>query len=273
MKYAIRTIAIAAAFFAMGLDWFSTGPQSDLDSYWQGERSDSTAVVNHQQWQQLLDDYLVEDHSGINLFDYEGVQESDDVLQGYIESLANIDPRTLNRAEQMSYWINMYNALTVQVVSRNYPIESIKEVGGSLFASGPWDDEVVSVTGRALSLNDIEHRILRPIFNDYRIHFAVNCASIGCPNLASSAYTSENLEVLLTEGAETYLKHDRGVALLEDELRLSSLFKWYGTDFGDSQEEMLETLAKYLDEDLRDQVINFDGDIEFEYDWQLNDLG
>jgi len=257
----------------MGLDWFSTGPQSDLDAYWQGEQSDSTVVVDHQQWQQLLDDYLVEDDSGVNLFDYEGVQESDEILQRYIDSLAETDPRTLNRAEQMSYWINMYNALTVQVVSRNYPIESIKEVGGSLFASGPWDDEVISVTGKALTLNDIEHRILRPIFNDYRIHFAVNCASIGCPNLAPSVYTAENLESLLAEGAEKYLTHERGITLLEDELRLSSLFKWYGSDFGDSHEEMLDTLTKYLDKELRDQIINFDGDIEFDYDWQLNDLG
>jgi len=273
MNYFFRTTAICVAFFCMGLDWFSSGPKSEVEPYWDVSDNTSITQVDHQLWQQLLDDYLVEDDSGINLVDYEGVQEDAEVLQRYIDSLAAIDPRTLNPSEQMSFWINLYNALTVQVVAKSYPVDSIKDLGDSLFSSGPWDDDVVTITGRLLTLNDIEHRILRPVFKDYRIHFAVNCASIGCPNLASSAYTADNLEELLNQGARSYLSHERGVGLVDGALRLSSLFKWYRDDFGNTESEMLKTLGKYLDEDLREDFIRYNGEIEYHYDWFLNDLG
>ncbi len=257
----------------MGLDWFSSGPASKLDQYWAAMDNSSEQIIDHQLWQQTLDDYLVEDSSGVNLVDYEGLKDSPEELDQYIQYMSSIDPRKLNRNEQMSFWINLYNALTVQLIANNYPVESIRELGDGLFSSGPWDDELIRINDRDLTLNDIEHRILRPIFDDYRIHFAVNCASIGCPNLAAEAFNADNLNALLDQGARSFLRHERGVSLEADELRLSSLFKWYRDDFGDSEADMLKTLGKYLKPEQQSVLRSFKGDIEYEYDWLLNDLG
>lgn len=256
-----------------GFTWLSSGPAAELDPFW--KRFDETSVrkVDHSLWQSVLDDYLVQHASGINLIDYEGLQiDADPRLDQYIERLSATDPRELNRAEQMSYWINLYNALTVRLVVQNYPVDSIKELGESLFARGPWDDDIVDVAGRTLTLNDIEHRILRPVFEDHRVHFAVNCASIGCPNLNAEAFTGDRLEQQLLQTAKAYLNHPRGLAFEGDKLLLSSIFQWFSSDFGADEAQTLETLAQYLEPEVAPRLRRFSGETEYRYDWSLNDL-
>ena len=98
-----------------------------------------------------------------------------------------------NKKEQLAYWINLYNSLTIKVVLEHYPVKSIKEIKLSgIFKPGPWKKELVIIEGKKLSLDNIEHDILRPIWKDNRVHYAVNCASIGCPNLQNSAFTAKN---------------------------------------------------------------------------------
>lgn len=246
--------------------------KAELDTRWATSVEDSTDVVDHSEWQLILDDYLVADtDSGVNLFDYSGLlDDGRDSLDNYVGMLTSTDPLLLNRAEQKAYWINLYNAATVALILDNYPLTSITLIDGAAGSFGPWDNNAVIVNGHDLSLNDIEHRIIRPLYNDYRIHFAVNCASIGCPNLATEAFTSENMEQLLDEGASDYVMHERGLNLDGEKLHLSTLFEWYGDDFGSDESQVLETLANHTDAATRDALAQFDGAISYDYDWSLN---
>ena len=256
-----------------GFSWLFSGPAAEIDPYWNRSDDASPRKVDHRLWQSVLDDYLVQDASGINLFDYEGLQvDADPRLDRYISDLSATDPRELNRAEQMSYWINLYNALTVRLVVQNYPVDSIKELGESLLKRGPWDDDIVGVAGRTLTLNDIEHRILRPVFEDHRVHFAVNCASIGCPNLHAEAFIGDQLERQLSQAAEAFLNHPRGLAFEGEKLLLSSIFQWFSVDFGDNESETLQALAKYADPAIVPRLKEFRGEVKYRYDWTLNDL-
>ena len=164
-------------------------------------------------------------------------------LASYLASLQSLDPRDYSRAEQKAYWINFYNALTVQVVADAYPVKSIKDISESLLGKlgrifgGPWDDVHAKVAGLDLTLNNIEHGILRPIWRDNRIHYAVNCASYGCPNLSPTAFTADNTEELLEAGARAYVNHPRGVEFIDDDfIIISSIYKWYVADFGGERE-------------------------------------
>lgn len=247
-----------------------------ITNYWREFNNNSSARIDHDQWQGLLDDYLISDHpSGINRVDYEGIADDIEPLQDYIDHLSSLNPKHFNQDEQMAYWINLYNALTVQLISTHYPINSITQLGTNIVAFGPWDDYAVTVNEQHLSLNDIEHKILRPIWKDERIHFAVNCASLGCPNLQSEAFTSGNLNTLLNQAAYEYLTHERAVNFNGETgaLILSSLFDWYSKDFGDNQQAVLTTLSRYLPRNTpqRRRLRNFTGDIHYAYDWGIND--
>ncbi len=241
---------------------------------WSTSNNQSTKVIDHQLWQAVLDDYLVFDENlEINTFDYQGLaDDGTDSLDKYISYLSQLNPREFNSAEQFAYWVNLYNALTIQVVVRNYPVSSIKEIGSSPLPTGPWNDEVVEITGEALSLNHIEHSILRPVWQDYRIHFAVNCASIGCPDLQEKAFTKNNTENLLNKAAQSFLTHERGLTLQNGTLTLSSIFDWYSEDFGANKAEVLNTLSVHLPSKLAGQLKDYSGPVEYQYNWQLNEF-
>jgi len=251
----------------------NAAPDSKLLKFWDASDETSTQEVSHAKWQSVLAEYLVaSDDGGVNLFDYQGVSTEDrQVLQSYLEDLQNIDPRELSKAEQFAYWVNMYNALTIEVVLEEYPVKSIRSIRFLSSPFGPWDKNFVEIVGQKLSLNDIEHRILRPIWDEPRIHFAVNCASIGCPNLMPRAFTAANTEELLEIATNDFIGHPRGFDLQGDALRLSSIFDWYGSDFGSNQAEINEYLGDYVADD-----IDFDSGAEyqvsFDYDWSLNEV-
>ncbi len=239
---------------------------------WDYSNQASNQVIDHTLWQSLLNTYLDQsDPSAVNLFNYAAVNKKDrEQLDRYLSNLEKVDPSQLSRAEQKAYWINFYNALTIKVVLEEYPVDSIKKVG-SFFNLGPWDNALVKVNQRELSLNDIEHGILRPIFQDPRIHYAVNCASYSCPNLLDTAFTAANTESLLETAAKDYINHPRGVSLQGQTLRLSSIFDWYAEDFGDNEQDLLAHLRRYARPELSTQLKGFKGDIDYHYDWSLND--
>ena len=246
------------------------------DSIWEKFDSLNITTIDHSDWQAILDTYLVtDDPSGIHLFDYQALQENTadrQRLNQYLEQLQELDPRQYARDVQMAYWINLYNAVTIRVVVDAYPVESIMQINnGKNPNSGPWKDIHVTVAEIPLTLDNIEHDILRPIWQDNRIHYAVNCASLGCPNLASRAFTAANLEQLLDENAKEFVNHLRAVELLDEAFGVtSSLYFWYMEDFGDSEAGVLAHLQKYADEDLAKQLEDFDGSLDHEYDWRLN---
>jgi hypothetical protein len=133
-----------------------------------------------------------------------------------------------------------------------------------------WDDVVATIAGEALSLNDIEHRILHPIWGDRRIHYAVNCESLGCPNLNKTTFNGVNLERLLTEGEDGYLNHSRGLKRLKnDKLQLSKIFKWYESDFGYSKQEVVAYIARHS-RAMSEYNHNSRLRSSYEYNWELN---
>lgn len=264
--------------FILAISFFSTvvlsAPSADLLEEWKEHDPDSEQVVSHAAWQEILDSYLkTNDPSGVNLFDYDAVTKDSKVnLESYLESLQSLDPRTLNLNEQLAYWINLYNALTVKVVLDEYPVDSIKDIRFLTSPFGPWDKNLVVVAGEKLSLNDIEHQILRPIWQDPRIHFSVNCASIGCPNLAAKAFTSGNADELMEEQSFAFINHSRGVDVSDGKVVLSSIFDWYGEDFGKNQTEILNYIKQYYKGDLGPDSGVEKRQIVFFYDWRLNEV-
>lgn len=262
---------VCTAFTAAALG----AQKPELIPFWDESDEQSTALVDHSTWQSLLNTYLKQHVSGVNRFDYASLKASThdiSALNAYLDDLQAIDPRSYTRIEQKAYWINFYNALTVKVVVDEYPVDSIKEIHESWIPrSGPWGDVHAKVAGRYLTLDNIEHGILRPIWKDDRIHYAVNCASIGCPNLATQAYTAANLDSLLDAGARAYVNHPRGVDIVDDDfIVLSSIYDWWVFDFGNSEEGVIAHLLKYADADLAAQLKDFSGAIDYEYDWNLN---
>ena len=247
-------------------------PESELWPIWDASDDANDRTIDHAPWQRLLDQYLDADHpSGVNRFDYAGVSPDDkSALDAYIEALQSIDPRQFRRAEQQAYWINLYNAATVALIIDNYPVKSIRKIYGGLFGLGPWNEKLLDIAGESLSLNDIEHRILRPIWDDPRVHYAVNCASIGCPNLAARAYTADNTDSLLDAGARAYVNHPRGASFDRERLRVSSIYDWYQVDFGDSEAGVIEHLMRYAAPELAGRLGSYRGKLRYGYDWDLN---
>lgn len=253
----------------------TAAPNSEMLPGWDASVETNAEQVDHSAWQRLLDTYLTSHPSGINRFDYAALKaDAEDTarLAGYLSALQALDPRHYRRAEQKAYWINFYNALTVQVVVDAYPVDSIRAIHqGWLPLSGPWDDVHAKVAGQPLTLNNIEHGILRPIWRDNRIHYAVNCASYGCPNLSATAFTAANTETLLEAAARAYINHPRGVAFVDDDfLVLSSIYDWYAEDFGTGQTAVLSHLAQYAEPGLASRLRGFAGSIDYAYDWHLN---
>jgi hypothetical protein len=250
-------------------------PRAELWERWQTQDPQSNLRVDHSLWDQFLQKYVVRGDDGINLVGYAQVSSADrGNLDGYIRSLEETPVSRLSRSQQKAYWINFYNALTLKVILDHYPVESITDIDISpgLFSNGPWKKKLVTVEGQAVSLDDMEHRILRPIWNDPRIHYAVNCASIGCPNLQPVAFTPQNLEDLLNKGADEYVNHPRGARVVKGKLTVSSIYVWFQADFGDTDAGVIKHLKKYARPELRQQLEMIDRISDDAYDWSLNEV-
>ncbi len=265
------------AVFVLGLLTATPGyaaPKAELWPRWEKHDPASTQTIDHTLWDKFLKRNLVAPHpSGINRVRYTGVAPEDrKALKGYLKNLQSLPISSYNRAEQKAYWINLYNGLTVDLVLSRLPIESIRDVNISpgLFVRGPWGAKLLTVEEERLSLDDIEHRILRPIWKDNRVHYAVNCASLGCPNLQPDAFTSANTEALLESGAREYVNHPRGLVINNGKLRVSSIYVWFQEDFGGSAEGLMEHWSKYAKQVLAEALKSYSGGLEHDYDWRLN---
>ena len=262
--------ALAAALVACLGASAHAAPKSELWEMWAAHDESSERTVDHGAWDGFLKEHVVASASGVNLVGYAAVPDAGKAaLKGYISMLEGAPVLSLSRGEQLAYWINMYNAKTVDLILDNLPVDSIRDIGG-LFAGGPWDDKAVTVEGVDLTLNDIEHRILRPIWNDARIHYAVNCASIGCPNLATDAFTADNAERLLEEGAREYVNHPRGARVEGGALYVSSIYEWFKEDFGGTDAGVIEHLSVYAGDELGAGLSGVGAIAGDGYDWDLN---
>ena len=268
----LRAVTVALLAVCVSILVVPAFAQTELISFWDDREPGSKINVDHSQWQAILDRYLDDQHpSGINRFNYAGVNSADQqILNAYLTLLQSYEPRQFNAQEQMAYWINLYNAATVLlIVNADSSLDSIRELRSGVFTAGPWRRKILKVSGQELSLDDLEHGILRPIWKDNRIHYVLNCASLGCPNLQKTAFTGENVEALLEAAAIDYINHPRGVRIEGGRLFISSIYDWYGEDFGKGFAGIITHLVKYIEPEMGVNIQKF-RKAEYSYDWTLN---
>ncbi len=274
---AVRAAVVALVLLLMpGFAWIEKFFAPDIEAWPRWERHDDSndSEILHDQWSVFLERYVRTDADGVNRVAYGRVSASDRRhLDSYVAALTALPISTYRRSVQLAYWINLYNAHTVQLVLAHYPVKSITEIDASpgIFSSGPWDGKSLTVEAQALSLNDIEHRILRPGWRDSRLHYVLNCASLGCPNLPRTAITPENTERFLEYGAKTYINHPRGVYVTKEGIRASKIYAWFAEDFGRSEELVIDHFRKYAAPELREDLAGKRSISGFVYDWSLND--
>lgn len=268
----LRAVALfAVCVFILVMPVFAQAKAQAI-SFWDDREPASKIKVDHSQWQVILDRYLDDQHpSGINRFNYAAVSSADQRrLNAYVIFLQSYEPRQFNAQEQMAYWINLYNAATVLlIVGEDRSPGSIRELRSGLFSAGPWRRKLLKVSDQELSLDDVEHGILRPIWKDNRIHYALNCASLSCPNLQKTAFTAENLEAHLELAAIEYINHPRGVRIENGTLFISSIYDWYREDFGKEFTDLIAHLVKYSEAEIAVNIQNFHK-ASYSYDWALN---
>ncbi len=248
--------------------------KAELWPRWQKHDPASRQPIEHGAWDRFLKQYVVTaDPSGINRVRYQAVSPADRrLLKSYLQALQELPISSYSRTEQKAYWVNLYNAATVDLILSRFPLTSIRDINISpgLLARGPWGAKLLTVEGEKLSLDDIEHRILRPIWRDSRIHYALNCASLGCPNLQPIAYTAENMEALLEKGAREFVNHARGVTMQNGKLQVSSIYVWFQEDFGRSAADLMEHWQEYAEPELSSALEKYQGGLAHDYDWRLN---
>ena len=249
-------------------------PKSELWPYWSAYQSQSSIKVDHQIWQALLSRYVLLSDDGIHRVAYGEFDETAKAkLREYLDAMSRIAPTQLNRDEQLAYWINLYNAQTIQVVLDHPRKKSILSMG-PFFSLGPWDEPYLTIENKPVTLNDIEHRILRPIWQDHRLHYVLNCASIGCPNLSQTAYRATSIAQQMADAQIAFLQHPRAISFTDrGELQLTSLFDWYLADFAPDVLGLLAYLAVQrpdLAADLAAMAGSADAKINYVYDWDLN---
>ena len=248
-------------------------PEARLWPFWDRHDPASARTVDHDPWAGFLADYVREGDDGVNRVAYADVTPADKAaLDSYVQVLAGLPIRSHGRDEQMAYWINLYNALTVRVILDHYPVDSIRDIDISgFFADGPWGADLLTIEGQEVSLDDIEHRILRPIWRDPRIHYAVNCASIGCPDLQPEPFRAGDLDAQLDGAAGGYVNDQRGAAIEDGELVVSSIYEWFQEDFGGNEAGVNRHLKVHAGPELGPRLGAFSSIDDDRYDWSLND--
>jgi hypothetical protein len=245
-------------------------PQAVPWERWRRHAAGSSARVDHDAWDAFLARHRVVGQDGIARLRYADALQDRAPLRAYLATLQATNPDTLGQAEQFVFWANLYNALTVDVVLENWPVASIREIRSGLFTPGPWGRQLATVANEALSLDDIEHRILRPLWQDARVHYAVNCASLGCPDLPARAFRAATLDTDLNQAARAFVNHQRGARIEAGRLQVSSIYRWFIADFGGNDAGVIAHLRQHAAPQLV-QLLEGRNKLDRDsYDWAIN---
>ena len=218
----------------------------------------------HQQWDKLVKKHVNE----AGLVNYKGFQKDQSDLDAYLKLLSDNAPqKNWSENDQKAYWINAYNAFTVALILKHYPVSSIKKIGGSIYKiNTAWDIKFINIGGEKYDLNNIEHQILRKKFDDPRIHFAIVCASISCAKLRREAYTGAKLEAQLDDQGKDFLNDKSKNKITADKAELSKYFTWYSGDFTKNG-SLRDFINKYSQTKISANTKLSDLD----YNWNLNE--
>jgi hypothetical protein len=216
---------------------------------------------------------ILSKHVKKELVDYAGLKNHPAPLDAYLDTLAAVpEPafKAWDKKQQMAYLINLYNAATLKLVADHYPVKSIKDIGGG---KGPWKQPVVRLFGKQQTLDYIEHDLLRPKYKDPRVHFAVNCASIGCPALRAEAFQAAKLDAQMDEQARVFLRDSskNRVDAKNKTLHLSEIFEWFKGDFTSKSGTLEKYIATYVSDADRKSIQQGGLSVKnTKYDWNLN---
>ena len=221
---------------------------------------------SHQAWTVLLQKYV--DEKG--MVDYKAFLKDREQLKNYLQLLEENPPsEQWSEAEKLAYWINAYNAYTIDLVLEHYPLKSIKDIGSIIqipFVNSPWDIKFIEIGGKQYDLNNIEHNIIREEFEEPRIHFALVCAAVSCPKLRREAYTAKELEAQLEEQTKAFLAKPERNKIGSKGVKISKLFDWYQGDFT-KEGSLIDFLNQYAPVQIKEGA-----EIDYmEYDWRLNE--
>jgi len=226
-----------------------------IENQLEEKTENSSSELDHSKWNEILQASV----SNSGNVDYGKIKSNSTKLDNYLKTLSdNIPQDSWSKNKTKAYWINAYNAFTIKLIIDNYPLGSITD----LYGGKPWDHQWVKLGSKTYSLNDIEHKILRPTYNDARIHFAVNCAAKSCPKIWNKAWTESNIEGALDKLTREFVNNKQANQLSSKSVSVSKIFDWYKEDFGD----LTEFLSKYSDTDISsDAKITYN-----DYNWKLN---
>ncbi|WP_152287053.1 DUF547 domain-containing protein [Flavicella marina] len=207
----------------------------------------------------LLKKYVTSD----GVVDYKGILSEKESLTSYINYLKNTKPeKTWSANKTKAFWINAYNAYTINLILENYPISSIMKIKNGK----AWDVKMAEVGGVTYTLNEIEHEQLRAVYKDPRIHVGVNCASFSCPPLANFAFTETNVESELEQLMKRFVNDPKRNVLTPKKVSLSKIFEWYQGDFA-TEGKLIDYIKKYATIELAKQTkVRY-----LEYNWNLNE--
>ena len=224
----------------------------------------TTQGVDHSLYAGLLKKYVKD-----GVVNYQGFKNEESVLDNYLRVLEEVDSKILSPNEQFAFYVNAYNAWTIKLILSAYPgVKSIKDLG-SLFKS-PWKKKICRIDGGVVTLDDIEHSILRTDFKDPRVHFAINCAAKSCPPLRSEPYSGGELDQQLDEMTRAFINDLKSNRLEDHTLYVSSIFKWFAEDFNN---DIIGFFLKYAKGDLKEPLEAHKEKIRIkylDYDWSLN---
>lgn len=228
-------------------------PTKEVNGSLKSHRNSSSIKIDHSEWTSLLKKHV--DNHG--LVDYQGFLQDKKELEGYLSRLAaQVPSDTWSVQEQLAYYINAYNANTVNLILDNYPVKSIKDI------NKPWNIDIVKIGDKEISLGALEHSILRKM-NEPRIHFAINCASGSCPRLLNEAFTADRLDDQLNTVTKGFI-NSKNNTISKEKVELSKIFKWYKGDFMDG--DLINYINQYADVHIDSKAkISYK-----EYDWNLN---
>lgn len=243
-----------------------------IGQHWPAGQQLSMSQIDHSSFDRLLKKY-VDTEGMVNYGAWKASQTDRRALQNYLKLLSRANPRAVApKQARLAFWINAYNAVTLEGIMQVYPTTSIRNHTAKVFGFNIWDDLPLNVGGKKYSLNQIEHEILRKM-NEPRIHFAIVCASIGCPKLRNEAYTAKKVDAQLTANAIDFFQHKKHFQIkpTQTTVYLSSILDWFATDFGSTQSEQLRYIAKFAPEASRSFLKSPNVTVKYlDYNWGLN---
>ncbi|MBX2827085.1 MAG: DUF547 domain-containing protein [Flavobacteriaceae bacterium] len=229
--------------------------QEDIEKDNDTEKMEVTEAFNHSVWNSLLRARVTEAGN----VDYEGFRQNRHALREYIASMgAQMPTDDWSKEDQLAYWMNAYNAMTVDLILRNLPLESIKDI------DKPWDQRLWKLGSKWYNLDEIEHQILRKM-DDPRIHFGINCASFSCPPLRNEAFTAQDVDRQLDALARQFVNDPSRNTITPDRIEISKIFSWFAKDFK-TDGSIIDYLNKYSETPINPKARKSFMD----YDWALN---